>query len=145
MEKINGNCVVVRNNDISTFLHAAPVQGKHMFEPLKVFSKASGIPLNFLEDTDVSNDAEVHRHEADLWYCLEGEVEFICGGELVEGKVKINKDSTIDDREWKAKAIEGGEKIVLRAGDWLWIPAGEPHQHSAKGTAKLAIIKVPRT
>ena len=33
--------------------------------------------------------------------------------------------------------------MILKQGDWLWIPAGEPHQHSATGTARLVIIKIP--
>ncbi len=74
-------------------------------------------PVGILEDTDVSDNlAEVHAKEADLWLGLEGEIEFI-----VDGK-----------------------KIIVRKGDWLYIPAGVPHQHNKPaGTARLAIIKIP--
>jgi len=128
---------------IDEMLALAPRQGKRLLEPLKDISSKEKLPFNLLEETNVSNDAEVHTHEADLWYCLSGEVTFICGGELVHGIPRKLKDGTIDEREWKAKEIRGGEAIILKAGDWLHIPAGVPHQHRAVGTAKLIIIKVP--
>jgi uncharacterized RmlC-like cupin family protein len=52
--------------------------------------------------------------------------------------------SGIDDREWKAKEIKGGTEVVMKPGDWLWIPAGEPHQHKTSTKARLVIIKVPK-
>ncbi len=123
---------------------ALPAQaGKRLLEPLKGLALAENLPLNVLEDTNVSNDAEVHTHEADLWLCLSGEVTFNCGGELMNGTARVHKDGTVDEREWKAKEIRGGQEVMLHTGDWLHIPAGVPHQHRATGTAKLAIIKIP--
>ena len=125
-------------------LAAAPVQGKKSLEPLRTFSKETGFPLNIVENHEVTDNlAEVHMHEADLWGCIEGEATFICGGEMVDPWCKENKDGTKDEREIKAKEIKGGTEIVLKKGDWLWIPAGEPHQHQATGTARMLIIKVP--
>ena len=134
---------VIKKEMIDEMLTLSSEQGKRLLEPLKTFSSKEGLPINVLEDTNVSNDAEVHRHEADLWLCLSGEVTFICGGELVQGTPRTLKDGTVDEREWKAKEIKGGKETVLKAGDWLHISAGVPHQHRATGTAKLVIIKIP--
>ena len=136
--------IVVRKEEIDKTLANPGAPGKHLLEPLKSFAAANKLPFNILEDKEVSNEAEVHREEGDLWHCLEGEVEFIYGGELVEPRPKKNPDGSIDKREWKAKEIRSGTKVILKPGDWLWIPAGEPHQHNKpEGHARLVIIKIP--
>lgn len=117
--------------------------GKRQLEPFKAFAQQNKLPITILEDTNVSNDVEVHRHEGDLWICLSGEVEFVVGGVLVEPWAKQLPDGGIDDRELKAKILTGGERYTLREGDILWIPAGQPHLHKTSGTARLYIIKVP--
>ena len=137
-------CVYVGGNLIQKTLEVEVAQGKRLLEPLKTFAKEHGLPLNILEDSNVVNEAEVHTHEGDLWHCLEGEVTFIYGGEMVNPWFKKNTDGSEDKREIKAKEIRGGTETVLKPGDWLWIPAGEPHQHMCKGTARLAIIKIPQ-
>ncbi len=99
--------------------------------------------MNILEDKDITNDAEVHTHEADLWFCLEGQVTFEIEGALHEPVAKVLPDKTVDEREWKSKTIDGGRIVVMNPGDWLWIPAGQPHQHRCTGVARLVIIKIP--
>ncbi len=133
----------VSAEQIKAVLEQAPVQGKRQLEPLKTQAKETGFPMTILEDHEVENAGEVHHHEADLWLCLEGEAEFVCGGTLVDGVAKVRKDGTTDENEWKGQ-VEGGTVTIMKPGDWLWIPAGEPHKHSAKGTARLAIIKIPK-
>lgn len=128
--------VVFRNEEIAQILATPALSGKRLLEPFKSFSAEDKFPLNILEDKEISNNAEVHKREGDLWHCLEGEVTFIHGGELVDS-VSINEN------ELTAKEIQGGEEIVVRKGDWFWIPAGVPHKHSASGTARLIIIKIP--
>lgn len=135
----------VKKERIEETLKSVPSQGKRLLEPLKSLAAQHSLPFNILEDMEVSNDAEVHTHEGDLWYCMQGEVTFVCGGELVDPKIKIKKDGTEDPREINAKRMKNGETMEIGAGDWLWIPAGEPHQHMCKGTARLAIIKIPKT
>ena len=137
-------CVLIRKEEINKSLTSAPTQGKKLLEPFKSFAAANKLPFNILEDHEVlNNDAEIHTHESDLWLCLEGEVKFIYDGELVNSWAKKNADGTLDEREWKAKEIRGGTETILKPGDWLWISAGQPHQHNCSNTARLAIIKIP--
>ena len=143
MADLSHRCFVIRKEVIDRTLKNEPTPGKKLLEPLKSLAAASKLPLNILEDKEVVNDAEVHKHEGDLWLCLEGEVNFIYGGELVNPWAKKNPDGTLDEREWKAKEIKNGTEVVLYAGDWLWIPEGVPHQHKCSLVARLAIIKIP--
>lgn len=144
---MNSNkCVYIKKSVIDETLNTSYSESpvKKLLEPLRALSLEGKVPLNILEDVNVNNEAEIHKHEADLWLCLDGEVTFIYGGEMVDPWVKKNADGSTDDREWKAKEIKGGTEVVLKPGDWLWIPAGEPHQHKTTGKARLAIIKVPK-
>ena len=142
---MNSKAVLISENIIKQTLSSVPVQGKRLLEPLRTLSLKEKIPLNILEDKDIVNEAEVHTHEADLWLCLEGEVTFTCGGEMLKPWFKKNTDGTEDQREIKAKKISGGTQFVLKAGDWLWIPAGVSHQHQTSSLARLVIIKIPKT
>lgn len=136
-------CVFIPKPKIDETLSQSPARGKRLLEPLKALAAEAKLPLNILEDKEVSNEAEVHRHEGDLWQCLEGEVTFVYGGEMVNPWAKQLPDGGTDDREIKAKEIAHGTEAVLKPGDWLWIPAGQPHLHKTEGTARLAIIKIP--
>ncbi len=137
------NSILYSVSQLQTLLQQPPVSGKRELEPLKSFSKESGFPMKVLEDHEVENAAELHTYEDDLWLCLEGEAVFLCGGTLINGEAKIGKDGVVNEKEWKGTGIEGATEHTLHSGDWLWIPAGEAHQHRAQGTARLAIIKIP--
>ena len=127
-----------KKEEVDKVLAMAPEIGKRML------FKSSDNPVGILEDKDVVNDAEVHKTEGDLWLCLEGEVTFICGGELVDPWFSKDKDGKDKLNELKAKEIKGGTEMTLKPGDWLWIPAGEPHQHKCSGLSRLVIIKIPK-
>jgi len=134
---------VFKKEEIEKILSAQPIGGKQMLEPLKGLSLEHGLPFKILEDHETVNEAEIHRTEGDLWCALQGEVVFTHGGELVNPRVKVRKDGIADENELLAKEIAGGTEVVLKPGDWLWIPAGTPHQHSCATTARLMIIKIP--
>lgn len=120
-----------------------PVHGKHQLQPLAAFAKGRGLPVNILEDHQVeSGTVELHRHQADLWLCLEGEATFQTGGRMVSPVAKQRADGSVDDREWSSQETKGATTHVLRRGDILCIPAGVPHVHTASGTARLYIIKL---
>lgn len=135
--------IYISREDIKRALANKPEKGKRTLEPIHSLAKETGLPLAILEDVEVANDAEVHMKAGDLWFCLEGEVKFICGGELVEPWYGKNADGSENKNELKAKQIKGGKEVLLKAGDWLWIPPKEAHQHSADGVCRLAIVKVP--
>lgn len=138
-----GKCFVIKKENIDEVLKSVPTQGKKLLEPLKTMARENNFPINILEDYNVSNEAEVHTHEADLWFCLEGEVEFVYGGEMVNPRFKENPDGSMDEREIKAPEIKGGTSVILKPGDFLWIPAGQPHLHKCEGVSRLVIIKIP--
>ena len=145
MKKITNKSIHISKSAIEEMLKAAPVKGKRNLEPLKSFAAEHGLPLNLLEDAEVlDNKAEVHLAEGDLWLGLEGETTFIVGGEMMEPYFSRGKDGAENEREIRAVEIKGGETIVLKPGDWLWIPAGEPHRHFCDKVSRLAIIKIPK-
>lgn len=117
-------------------------QGKHILEPFK--SAAKGSDTYILEDVAVDNKCEVHRNEADLWTCLEGEVEFDVGGELVDAYERKHPDGSKDEFEVRSAPgnIRGAARYILRPGDLLFIPAGVPHAHRTQGTARLYFTKI---
>ena len=125
---------LLTKKDVQKILSQTSVQGKRM-----IF-KSPDLPVGILENKDAVNDAEVHKKEGDLWHCLEGEVKFVYGGELVDEWAAKDMEGNGNPNELRAKAISNGTEVVLKSGDWLWIPPGEPHQHS--GTGKLVIIKI---
>jgi mannose-6-phosphate isomerase-like protein (cupin superfamily) len=134
--------VLVRKKEIDNMLANKPTPGKHQLEPLKSLFLAKKIPFGIMEDSRVlNNNAEVHKHEHDLWHCLEGEAEFVYGGRLVDPRIQEGSNGN----EILGNAIDGGTNITFKPGDWLWIPAGVAHMHKASNTARMVIIKIPAT
>ena len=139
-------CVLVRKEEINAVCAVAPKDGKTVLEPFRSFAREHGLPFVILEDSRaLANDAEAHRTNGDLWFCLEGEAEFTYGGKMVDPRVKERKDGTRDENELLAHEITSGTEVLMKQGDWLWIPAGVPHQHRAKGVVRFAVIKIPFT
>lgn len=134
----------MKKDFIDNILATLPTKGKKDMEPFKSFCKERGIPMNIVEDHEVTNNiVEQHMGMADLWLCVEGEGTFTYGGEMVGAYPKKLPDGSLDEREWRAPSISGGETVVLRAGDWLWVPAGEPHVHGAEKTSRFVVVKIP--
>lgn len=131
--------IFVSSAKVKEWLKTDYTKGKRLLRPSKEFSEMTGFPVKILEDCEVTNEGEIHEHEGDLWQCLEGEAIFFCGGELENPEKHPTKAG-----EWKGSRVKDGSQIILRTGDWLWIPAGEPHQHNCpNGVARMVIIKVP--
>ena len=138
------NVVFITKAQIDKTLDQKPIKGKRLLEPLKTFAAEYKLPFNILEDIEILNAPETHMHEADLWGCLEGEVEFVYGGEMINPEFQKNPDGTENKNEITGKEIRGGKKVTLHLGDWLYIEAGEPHQHSCSHAARMIIIKIPK-
>ena len=128
---------------IDQTLQAPTEPGVRLLEPLKTLALAGKVPFNILEESHMSGEPEVHLKHADLWGCLEGEATFLCGGELVGQTARINADGSPNENELKGDSITGAQETVVGVGDWLWIPAGMPHQHRADTSVRMIIIKIP--
>jgi len=63
---------------------------------------------------------EVHAHDTDIIYVLEGTATFVTGGSVVDGQ-------ETGEGELRGRDVEGGEARVLRPGDVIIVPRGTPH------------------
>src|SRR5579884_2271962 len=66
-------------------------------------------------------EAEMHEKLADLLIIREGSGTVVVGGTMIEGR------STAEG-EMRGKAIDGGKKYPIAAGDILYVPANVVHQ-----------------
>lgn len=133
-------CVLMRKEEIDKILASKSVPGKRQLEPLKSLFLSKTVPFGIMEDSQVSDaKAEVHKNEHDLWHCLEGEAEFVYGGELINSQVQEGSGGN----EIAGDGIKNGTAVIFKPGDWLFIPAGVAHMHKASGTARMIIIKIP--
>jgi mannose-6-phosphate isomerase-like protein (cupin superfamily) len=104
---------------------------------------AKGGPLVSAPDYLVSGShrsgpgqVEVHDHETDVIYVVEGVATFVTGGTMVGGKA--NKPG-----QWLGSSIEGGETHQLSKGDVIVVPAGTPHWFKeVPSTISYYVVKV---
>jgi mannose-6-phosphate isomerase-like protein (cupin superfamily) len=82
---------------------------------------------------DKSGMAEIHENWSDHIFIQEGEASFIVGGTAVDAKVTA-------PGEKRGTAIEGGSTIIVRPGDYLFIPPGTPHQMIVKAGQQAKFI-----
>lgn len=144
-ENISQNSFLLSKKDVEATLVSQPLSGKNLLEPLKSIAQVQSLPFNIIELTEHTNKVEVHNILNDLWFCMEGEVRFLCGGTMQEPHTRVRSDGTLDETEIRAKSLDDAQEIMVRQGDWFWIPAGMPHQHITEKTARLMIIKIPHT
>jgi len=64
--------------------------------------------------------AEVHEHQADVWYVIDGGCEFVTGGTVVAGAPE-------SPGEIRGTSISRGDGHHLAKGDFIRVPAGVPH------------------
>lgn len=69
---------------------------------------------------DGPGKSEVHEHETDIIYVLEGTATFVTGGKVVDGQM-------IAPGEIRGAGIDGGETRKLVKGDLVIVPQGVPH------------------
>jgi mannose-6-phosphate isomerase-like protein (cupin superfamily) len=67
-----------------------------------------------------SGKAEVHEHQADVWYVIDGGCEFVTGGTVESGAPE-------SPGEIRGTSISGGDAYHLAKGDFIRVPAGVPH------------------
>lgn len=85
---------------------------------------------------DKGGIVEIHAHDTDTFYIVDGEAEFVTGGTVVDQKDGPNGEST-------GKEITGGETHHLTKGDVIVIPRGTPHWFKdVKGQVLYYVVKV---
>src|SRR5437879_4888836 len=64
--------------------------------------------------------AEVHEHQADVWYVIDGGCVFVTGGTVVGG-------AQTSPGEIRGSGISEGDERTIAKGDFIRVPAGVPH------------------
>jgi len=83
-----------------------------------------------------SGEVEIHEHDTDIFYIVEGSATFVTGGKAIDQR-------SSGPGEMRAKAIVGGEDRVLNKGDVIVIPKGIPHWFKeVNGTFLYLMVKV---
>jgi mannose-6-phosphate isomerase-like protein (cupin superfamily) len=84
-----------------------------------------------------SGEAEVHERFADLFVVLAGAATLVTGGTIC-GAHNVAPGETSGD------SIEGGMHQELRAGEFVHVPAGTPHQFLVSGdrTVTCFVVKI---
>ena len=106
---------------------------------------AQGVPLLATNNFKVQagrrtapGEVEIHDHDTDIFYILEGSATFVTGGKAVQTK-------TIGPGETRAKEITGGDERHLVKGDIIVIPNGVPHWFKAvDGPFLYYVVKVSK-
>jgi mannose-6-phosphate isomerase-like protein (cupin superfamily) len=84
---------------------------------------------------DGHSEAEAHTDRADFIFVREGGGTMLIGGTIVDGR------STAPG-EIRGRAIEGGKRYPLAAGDTLHIPINVPHQFLVEPGQHLVTVIV---
>ena len=79
--------------------------------------------------------ASVHETEAELFYVIDGAGTLVTGGKLMEER-RTNAENL------SGTGIEGGVTKRVSKGDWILVPAGEPHQFPAVEASSLRLMSL---
>jgi glc operon protein GlcG len=127
---------------VSSMKSAAP---KVSYFPAGQVQKAfeKGVPLievaNYkvhASHRDGPGIAELHTHDTDIIYMLEGAATLVTGGTVIDAK-------TIEPQEIRGKEVKGGEARQIGKGDVIVIPHGAPHWFKeVSGPINYYVVKV---
>jgi len=78
-------------------------------------------------------EVEVHEHWIDYMAIQQGEAEFTFGGSLTGAR-------DTGPGEKRGGAITGGTVVTIKAGDFLVVPAGQPHLTMVKPGSNFRAI-----
>lgn len=134
---------LISRNKINKILRTELKTGNRFLQFSSLFPTNDFLPFNMIEDKQSNNKPEIHVREGDLFYCLKGQVSFICGGTLNNRKNRMLPNGQRNIYELTGLKIKNGTHYNLKAGDWLWIPPNTPHQHNSTTIVNLIIIKIP--
>jgi mannose-6-phosphate isomerase-like protein (cupin superfamily) len=86
----------------------------------------------------VPGKVEMHAHDTDIFYIMEGTATFVTGGTSAD--LRETKPG-----EFSGTSITGGTEHHLEKGDVITIPAGVLHQYTAvSGPFLYFVVKVVR-
>ncbi len=85
--------------------------------------------VEYAQRSDQGNEPEVHTHWTHYIQVLSGEATLVYGGTVSHAR-------ETGPGQIRGDAIVGGTTMTVRAGDFLQIPAGMPHQFTATGADK---------
>jgi mannose-6-phosphate isomerase-like protein (cupin superfamily) len=90
----------------------------------------------FHDEKRENDNVEVHDASDDVYYVLDGTATLMLGGKLDEPK-------EISPGEWRSKSATGGEKIIIKKGDLIFVPRGTPHQRTVIGKGfSMILVKI---
>ncbi len=104
---------------------------KNAFETLDTW----GNHFTMLASRTADGEAELHVVYADMFIVEAGAAELVVGGKIVSPR-------NTGEGEVRGKSIEGGERVSLKLGDIVHIPANTPHQLLVKKNFTYFVIKV---
>ena len=85
-----------------------------------------------------SGEVEIHDHDTDIFYIVDGSATFVTGGKAVDTR-------TVGPGEIRAKEIVGGTERKLTKGDVIIIPTRVPHWFKeVKGPFLYYVVKVSK-
>jgi mannose-6-phosphate isomerase-like protein (cupin superfamily) len=95
--------------------------------------------INAAHRAPVTQVANLHEAQAELFVVMDGTATMVTGGKVVE--------PTRNGTNVTGKAIEGGVKQKLAKGDFFIVPAGVPHQFTeiAPGGITMMQLYLPKT
>lgn len=80
--------------------------------------------------------SEIHEHDTDIVYVLEGSADFVTGGTSVDSKMTA-------PGEYRGNGIDGGDVRTLKKGDVIVVPKGTPHWfRKVDGAFLYFVVKV---
>jgi len=82
---------------------------------------------------DKSGQSEVHESWNDNIFIQEGEASFVLGGVATDAKER-------EPGERRGSVIDGGTTTAMKVGDYLFIPAGVPHQMIVKPGQRVRFL-----
>ncbi|HTL18518.1 MAG TPA: cupin domain-containing protein, partial [Patescibacteria group bacterium] len=108
-DKPNGSGVIHLDHEqvAAVFAQGGPLLATNNFKVLALRRNEPG-------------EVEVHEHDTDVLYVLEGDATLVTGGTTTEARNSA-------PGETRGKTIVGGEDRHLKKGDVMVIPNGVPH------------------
>ncbi len=94
-----------------------------------------GNHLTMISRRTADGEAELHAKTVDFFIAEKGEAVVVVGGKVVSPR-------TTGPGEVRGASIEGGERVTMKVGDVVHIPANTPHQVLVKKEFLYFVVKV---